>query len=220
MDQKTQEYEIVILKPTAVFLSFLASQSPEIKVPDLRLLQIDNTAYVLKKQPTDDATIDEIEKNFSIMFRHEICRWLGDNARHEIETNFLDFLCCFKFELHNHIILMESVIEKGRQLLLLKPRLDLLNWLKILVENQEELVDVIERVKLSNLEENATVMVKNFSNLMDIKPFIKQYYQPIFSKAMGRISSQSRHWPILDSFKAFTQYFAVEIHTQLINLPH
>jgi hypothetical protein len=216
---RQKHYEIVLLKPTAVFLAFLASQLPETKLPDLRLLQIDNTAYVIPKRDSDEETLDEIEKHFSTMFRHEICRWLGDKARSAMETNFLDFLCCFKFEMHNHIILMEPSITEGRQLILLKPRIALLNWLKSVTENQEDLVEVVERVELAHLEENATVMVKNFSNLTEIKPFIKHYYQPLFSTAMSRISNQSRQWPVIESFQSFSKYFAIEIHTQLIHLP-
>jgi hypothetical protein len=212
-------YEIVVLKPTAVFLSFLAAHIPDTQLLDLRLLQIDNTAYALPRHNSDSATVDEIEKHFSRMFRHEICRWFGDKARHEIETNFLDFLCCFKFELHNHIILMEPSIEKGNQLLLFKPRIALLNWLRSVAEGQEDLVDVLERVELSHLEENASVVVKNFSNLTDIKPFVRHYYQPIFSTVMQRITTQSKQWPLIHSFQDFNEYFAVEIHTQLVHLP-
>ncbi|MCW8398298.1 hypothetical protein OQJ26_05775 [Legionella sp. PATHC038] len=212
------QHEIAVLKPTAVFLSFLTSQLPETKLPDLRLLQIDNTAYVLQKQNSDDATLNEIEKYFSKMFHHEISRWLGDKARHAIETNFLDFLCCFKFELHNHILLMEPSIEKSHQLLLIKPRMALLNWIKESLEGQDDLVDVIEKVELSHLEENATALVKNFSNLTEIKPFIKEHYISIFSAAMSRMSSQPEQWPSIDSFQDFSHYFAIEIHTQLIHL--
>lgn len=215
---RQKPYEIIVLKPTAVFLSFLSAQLPDTKLPDLRLLQIDNTAYVLPKHNSDEATVEEIEKHFSRMFRHEICRWLGDKARHVIETNFLDFLCCFKFELHNHIILMEPSIDVGHQLLLFKPRLALLNWLKSVAEGQEDLVGVIERVELSHLEENASVIVKNFPNLTDIKPFIRHYYHPIFSTVMKRITTQSEQWPLINTFQDFNEYFAVEIHTQLVHL--
>ncbi|CAM2789439.1 Uncharacterised protein [Legionella steigerwaltii] len=212
------QHEIVVLKPTAVFLSFLTSQLPETKLPDLRLLQIDNTAYVVQKQNSDDATLDEIEKYFSRMFRHEISRWLGDKARSAIETNFLDFLCCFKFELHDHILLMEPSIEASHQLLLIKPRQPLLNWIKESLEGQDDLVDVIEKVELSHLEENATALVKNFSNLTEIKPYIKENYFSIFAGAMSRMSSQPEQWPSIDSFQDFNQFFAIEIHTQLIHL--
>ncbi len=215
---RQKPYEIVVLKPTAVFLSFLASQLPETKIPALRLLQIDNTAYVVPKRNSDEATLDEIEKHFPNMFHHEIRRWLGDQVCTELETNFLDFLCCFKFELHNHIILMEPLIEQGRQLLLFKPREALFNWLKSMVESQDDLVDVMNCVKLSNLEENATVMVKNFSNLTEIKPFIKDFYHPIVLTAMTRITSQFDQWPVINSFQEFRSYFSVEIHTQLIHL--
>lgn len=213
-----RQYEIVVLKPTTVFLSFLASQLPEIQLPSLHLLQTDNTAYAIAKQDSDEATLDEIEKHFSTMFRHEICRWLGADARNEIETNFLDFLCCFKFELHSHIVLMEPSMAEGHQLLMIKPRTVLLNWLKTSVADDEELSNVMERVSLGNIVENATVIVKNFSGLKEIKPFFVQYFKPIYETAMSRMSSRADQWPAVNSFPAFSKYFVVEIHTQLIHL--
>lgn len=216
MHQK--QNEIVVLKPTLVFLSFLASQLPEHDLPSLKLLQTDNSAYVIHKQNSDEATLGEIEKHFTEMFRHEICRWLGDKAYNEIETSFLDFLCCFKFEFHSHIILMEPSIEQGHQLLTIKPRSVLLSWMKSAVEDQDDLANVMERVNLTHLVENATVMVKNFTSLKEIKPFLMQYYKPIFETAMSRMSTQSDQWPVVNSFQSFLRYFSVEIHTQLIHL--
>ena len=213
-----RQSEIVVLKPTTVFLSFLASQLPEHELPSLKTLHTDSTAYVIAKQNSDEATLNEIEKHFSTMFRHEICRWLGANARNEIEASFLDFLCCFKFELHSHIILMEPAITDGHQLLNIKPRTMLLKWIKSAVEEQDELATVMERVNLSQLVENSTVMVKNFSSLKEIKPFLKKYYKPIFETAMSRMSNQSEEWPKVNSFQSFNQYFEIEIHTQLIHL--
>jgi hypothetical protein len=211
--------EILVLRPTAVFLSFLASQLPESDLPSLKLLQTDCTAYAIKKHHAVVTTIEEIEKNFSTMFRHEICRWLGDNARNEIEASFLDFLCCFKFEMHSHLVLMESSLEVGHQLLVIKPRSSLLEWMKSAVEGQEELENVMERVSVAHLAENATVIIKNFPDLKEIKSFMKQYYKPIFETAMSRMSNQSSEWPVVNSFQSFSQYFSVEIHTQLIHLP-
>ncbi|CAM2973844.1 hypothetical protein [Legionella worsleiensis] len=216
MDQR--QFEIVVLKPTAVFLSFLASQLPEHDLPSLKTLHTDNTAYVISKQNSDEATLYEIEKHFSTMFRHEICRWLGANARNEIEVSFLDFLCCFKFELHSHIILMEPEITHGHHILNIKPRTMLLKWIKSAVEDEEDLVTIMDRVHLSQLVENSTVIVKNFTNLKEIKPFLKKYYKPIFEMAMSRMSNQSSEWPVVDTFQSFCQYFTVEIHTQLIYL--
>lgn len=211
-------HEIVVLKPTTVFMAFLASQLPEKDLPSLKLLQTDNTAYVISKQASDEATLEEIEKHFSTMFHHEICRWLGPDARNNIETSFLDFLCCFKFELHSHIILMEPSIKEGRQLLKIKPRSMLLNWMKSAVADQEDLTDVMERVSLSQVAENATVIVKNFSALKNIKLFLNEYYKPIYETAMSRMSGDSGQWPSVNSFKSFSQYFEIEIHTQLIHL--
>lgn len=213
-----RQCEIVVLKPTTVFLSFLASQLPEKDIPSLKLLQTDNTAYVIHKKNSDEATLDELEKHFSFMFRHEICRWLGQDARNDIETSFLDFLCCFKFELHSHLILMEPTIKQGKQVITIKPRTVLLNWMKSAVEDEEELANVMERVTLEQITENSTVLVKNFNSLKAIKPFLSEFYKPIFETAMSRMSNQTEQWPLVNSFQDFGRYFAIEIHTQLIHL--
>ncbi|KTD82888.1 hypothetical protein [Legionella waltersii] len=210
--------EIVVLKPTTVFLAFLASQLPESHLPSLNQLETDNTAYVIPKEDSDEATLDHIEMHFQMMFRHEIGRWLGENARNSIETSFIDFVSCFKLEMHSHIILMEPRIEDGHQLLEIKPREALLEWIKSSIEDSEGLADVLDKVSLTQIAENSTVIVKNFANLKDIKPFIELYYQPIFETAMTRMSNQSREWPEVNSFTAFSKYFAVQIHTQLKHL--
>ncbi len=212
------QWEIVILKPTKVFLTFLASQIPDIDLPDLSVLQTDTTAYVIRKQEDDEATLDEIERHFSFMFRHEISRWLGENARNEIEGSFLDFLCCFKFELHSQIVLMEPSLADGQQLICVKPRSVLLKWMKSTVEDQADLTNILERVSLSHLTENATVVVKNFKQLSEVKPFIQQYYRPIFKAEMMRMCDRAEQWPDVDTFETFSRYFTVEIHTQLIHL--
>lgn len=213
-------WEIIILKPTQVFLSFLAAQLPEAALPSLQLLQTNTTAYTIRKQEDDEATLDEIERHFPYMFRHEICRWLGEDAHHEVEASFLDFLCCFKFELHSQIVLMEPSINEGQHLLCIKPRSVLLKWMKSSLEEEDdnEISTVLERVNLSHLTENATVVVKNFKQLSDIKPFVKQYYRPIFKAEMLRMCERAEQWPEVNSFQDFSRYFSVEIHTQLIHL--
>ena len=213
------QWEIIILKPTSVFLSFLEAQLPDVELPDLRLLQTDTTAYVIRRQDSEEATLDEIERHFPQMFRHEISRWLGENARNPIEGSFLDFLCCFKFELHSQIVLMEPSIEEGHHMLCIKPRSVLLKWMKSTVEDREEdLSSIIERVNLSHLTENATVVIKNFEQLSDVKPFIHQYYKPIFKAEMLRMCDKAEQWPSVEDFETFSRYFSVEIHTQLIQL--
>ncbi|KTD63355.1 hypothetical protein [Legionella spiritensis] len=212
------QWEVIILKPTKVFLSFLASQLNDSNLPDLGLLHVDNTAYVIPKQNSDEATLNEIERHFTTMFRHEICRWLGNDARNEIEGSFLDFLCCFKFELHSQIVLMEKNLSEGRQLLRIKPRSVLLKWMKSAVEDDRELSDVLEKINITHLSENATVVVKNFEHLGEVKPFLKHYYKPIFEAEMLRMCERQEQWPAVDSYQTFSRYFAVDIHTQLIHL--
>lgn len=215
---QSSQWEIIILKPTRVFLSFLASQLPDVELPELRLLQVDNTAYVINKYDNDEDTLNEIENHFAAMFRHEIRRWLGEKANNNIEGTFLDFLWCFKFELHSHIVLMESSLSQGRQLLRVKPRSVLLKWLKSAVEERAEFADVLERINLSHLAENATVVVKNFSNLTDIEPFLNHHYPLIFEAEMSRMCDKAEEWPLVDSYQTFKRYFSIETHTQLIHL--
>ncbi len=213
------ESDVIILKPKSAFLSFLAGQQSDIDLPDISALRSNHTAYTIAKCDTDEATLDEIERNFPAMFRHEICRLLGDSACNHFEGSFLDFLMCFKFELHSQIVVMEPSIDKGHQLLCVRPRSVLLKWIKTtLAADQFEPPEVLERMNMSHITENATVLVKNFKHLSEIKPFIQHYYRPIFKAEMLRMSSDESQWPEIDTFQMFRRYFAVEIHTQLIHL--
>lgn len=211
--------EIIILKPTSVFLSFLAAQAPEADIPPLEILQTDATAYSIVKQDGEEETLDEIERHFPMMFRHEIRRWLGDEATNPIEGSFLDFLCCFKFEMHSQIVLMEPFFENGRQLLCVKPRSVLLKWIKSAAENQDSLCELLERVTLTQLSENATVVIKNFKLKAEIQAIVEMQYHPIFKAEMLRMCKNEEQWPQVDSFEQFNQYFAINIHSQLVHLP-
>lgn len=210
--------EIVILKPTSVFLSFLAAQGPVTELPSLEILQADTTAYTIERQEGEEETLDEIERHFPTMFRHEINRWLGGRARNPIEGSFLDFLCCFKFEMHTQIVLMEPSVEHGRQLLCIKPRSVLLKWIKSNVEEQEGQGDLMERVTLSRLSENATVVVKNFENKADIQLLIEHHFRPMYNAEMLRMCEKTDQWPNVNTSETFNEYFSIEIHTQLVHL--
>ena len=77
---------------------------------------------------------------------------------------------------------------------------------------------MLERINLSHLAENATVLVKSFSSLADIKSFVKQLLSNIFETEMLRMCEKAEEWPIVDSYQEFSRYFAVDTHTQLIHL--
>jgi len=210
--------EVVILKPTSVFLSFLAAQTSAVSLPDLMTVQSDTTAYTILRQDSEEETLDEIERHYSTMFRYEIARWLGSDVKPALEGSFLDFLCCFKFEIHGHIVLMEPGLESAHQLLCVKPRAVLLKWLRSAVEGDDSLCDVLDRVSLTQLSENATVVVKNFESLPSVTPFLQKNYPAIFEAEMQRMSDKTGQWPLVNSFLEFNRYFSVDIHTQLIHL--
>ena len=64
---KQDRWEIIILKPTATFLSFLRDKITNLDLPDLNILHADPTAYALRKQINDDETLNEIEHQFPRM---------------------------------------------------------------------------------------------------------------------------------------------------------
>lgn len=211
-------WEVLILKPTSMFLSFLSSQLPDLELPNLRSLQSDCTAYVIRKQKDDEETLNEIERHFAFIFKYEIHRCLGRKAFQSIEGSFLDFLCCFKFELHSQLIILEETISKATQLIRIRPRSVLLKWMRNISQDDNELSMMIDTINLSHLAENASVIIKNFASLADIKPFLKLCYPLIFEAEMIRMCENEEQWPRVDSYQAFCRYFAMDVHTKLIHL--
>ncbi len=122
--------EVVILRPTYLFPSLFTSELGKKMDTLSQLMRTDNTAYVIQKHPNDEETINEIERHYAFMFRHEISRWLGHDCNRKIDASFLDFLCCFKFEMHSQIMLLEKQLQLGRQVLRIYPRDSIFQWIK------------------------------------------------------------------------------------------
>ncbi|MDP3706440.1 MAG: hypothetical protein Q8R24_11135 [Legionellaceae bacterium] len=212
------ESSILILKPTSSFISFIASQLPDIELPDIATLQADSTAYAIRKCEDDESVLSEVERIFPLMLKHESSRVVGDELSQHITGTFLDFLCCFKFELHSQFVWMESCIDDGHQLLCVKPRSVVLKWMSTPHEDHIEFTSLLEKIELSHLTEHATVLVKNSDQISDVAPFLKQNYRPILNAEMVRLSDNAKQWPVMNSFKMFSRYFAVELHTHLVHL--
>ena len=77
---------------------------------------------------------------------------------------------------------------------------------------------MLNKINLADLAENATVIVKNFQKLTEIKAFLKQYFPLIYEAEMLRMCDRGEQWPYVDSYESFCRYFAVDIHTQLVHL--
>lgn len=213
--------EVIFLKPTSALLSFLAKHLPDnTPLPDLNIMQRDTTAYTIPVYESDDILLNTIEHHFSYMFRYELERWMGVEATLDIHATFLDFLCCFKFEVHSNIILLEPSMQHGKQLLRVRPRAMLLKKMQEIIEHGSEDDDVlvIDQLKLANLTENSTVVIKNFHDINQIKPFVQQFYRPIFKLEMMRMCEQREQWPEMLSFDTFNRYFLMDVHTHIIHL--
>lgn len=213
------QYDIIILKPTRAFLSFLRTHIPEALLPALKDLQKNNTAYVIQKQEDDEATLNEIERHFVTMYRHEIQRAIKRTIDTKIEGTFLDFLCCFKIEMHSQVLLLEDNMHEGKQLVRIKPRSVLLKWMRLTADKDPNLASLVSSLNLAQLTDNATVIVKNFGEVeADINAFMHHYYQEIYEAEMVRLSEMSETWPSLQSYHDFNQYFTVTAHPELIHL--
>lgn len=214
-----QESNVLILKPTSVFLSFLSEQLPDVPTLSLNECKTNHTAYTFKKQASDEATLAEIERHFPDMLQYEAHRILGPHREETLKASFLDFLCCFKFELHSQIVLMEPSIQAGRQLLCVKPRLGLLHWMKASTHPAaSEWYAAREALRLSDLTDNATMLVKNFAHEADVQPFIHHYYRPLFKAEMFRFCDEAQYWPEVTSLQMFNRYFSVHHYTEVVHL--
>lgn len=215
---KASKWEIIILKPTAVFQAFIEAQCLTIDPPDFKLLQTDCTAYAIPKQSSEDDVLNTIEAHYKLMFHHELSRWLGEEVEHAIKGSFLDFLCCFKFEMHNQVVLLEKDFKEGQQVFCVRPRSILLKWMRSMSEDNPALTEVLERVNVSHLSENATVVIKNFKKPSEVKGFVQSFYPEIFEVEMSRMCDQAQQWPEVRTYQDFSRYFTVDIHTQLVHL--
>lgn len=213
------QWEIVVLKPSPAFLTFIGSQLPNVILPEFRLLQTDNTSYVFQRQNSDEELLDEIERQYSKMFKHEIERWLGQQVYQDVKASFLDFLCCFKFELHSNLLVMEDSLLDGSQMMAVKPRTVFLKWVHA---NLQEMagadVSISTKLDLSQWAENGTVVVKNLENVQDLKSFLRLNYYAIYEAEMQRMCDGLQDWLLVDSYQMFSRYFVVDMHTQLVHL--
>lgn len=213
------QWEILVLKPTPAFLNYLQTQFPQAILPEFRLLQTDNTGYLFRRHGSDEELLDEIESKYVKMFKHEIKRWLGENQiSQDVQASFLDFLCCFKFEMHSHILLMEDSFLDGQQMLCIKPRSVMTKWIRSQFINEDSDGEVMTHLDVEQWAENGTVVIKNLASVYDLKPFLRLHYYPLYEAEMIRMCEGFTEWPEVDSYQMFCRYFVVEYHTQLIHL--
>ena len=113
---------------------------------------------------------------------------------------------------------MENSIQDGQQLLCIQPRQGLLHWMKVSNPNTQEWLAAKEALRLSDLTDNATVLIKNFTHEQDAKQFVQHYYQPLFKAEMFRLCDDKQHWPEVTSLQMFNRYFSVKHYTELVHL--
>ncbi|MGV3740594.1 MAG: hypothetical protein ACO1N3_04820 [Gammaproteobacteria bacterium] len=209
---------IIILKPTSFFTSFVSEQLQDFDCPIEEDLESDCTAYTIPPCDNDEVLLEHLERLYPYMFRYEATRLLGKALASKIQADFLDFLCCFRFEMHAQSFVMESSIQDCHQLVCVKPRVVDLEWLPATNDDQIEVRDVLQALNAPPSTQTASVLVKRFDKLADLKPLVQKYCRPLLKQDFMKKAAQLIQWPSASALQTFNRYFAIEVHTQLVHL--
>ena len=205
----------IILKPTPFFVSFITEQLPDFE--ELRQLDqgTDNTAYTIPICDSDEALFEHLERLYPYMFRYEVTRLFGKALADKLSADFLDFLCCFKFDVHKQPLMVGTSLKDCRQLVCVKPRTIAFEW----APSEDPIVvnDLMKTHDLFASINTTTVLVKHVDNL-DIKQLLNCYCRPLLQANVMKKPAQVIQWPTSQSWRLFDRYLAVEVHTQLVHL--
>lgn len=208
---------IIILKPTSFFTSFVAEQLQDFDCPIEEDLESDCTAYTIPACDDDEVLLEHLERLYPFMFTHEVTRVWGKELASKIQADFLDFMCCFRFEMHQSMV-MESSIQDCHQLVCVKPKVVDLEWLPATNEDEIEVRDVLQALNAPSTTQTASVLVKKFDKLADLKPLVHKYCRPLLKQDFMKKAVQLIQWPSASAMQTFNRYFAIEVHTQLVHL--
>ena len=201
----------IILKPTPFFVSFITEQLPDFE----ELRQLDHTAYTIPICDSDEALFEHLERLYPYMFRYEVTRLFGKALADKLSADFLDFLCCFKFDVHKQPLMVGTSLKDCRQLVCVKPRTIAFEW----APSEDPIVvnDLMKTHDLFASINTTTVLVKHVDNL-DIKQLLNCYCRPLLQANVMKKPAQVIQWPTSQSWRLFDRYLAVEVHTQLVHL--
>jgi hypothetical protein len=102
------------------------------------------------------------------------------------------------------------VIEIDRMALVIKPKLDFLNWLNSVV--------VDEPVSEEELVLDATVLlVPLIEDEQELTQYMQGSYQSIFEQELDSWCVDSRLWPEKRDFEAFMSFFSISTHTLVLD---
>jgi hypothetical protein len=205
----------IILKPTSFFASFIAEQLPDFE--ELKQLNdaSDSTVYAIPICDSDEALFEHLERLYPYMFRYEVSRLFGEALADRLSADFLDFLCCFKFDVHSEPLGLGTFSKDCCQLVCVKPRTITFEW----APSADPIIvkDLIKTQALFASINRTTVLVKHFDKL-DIKPLLQRYCRPLLQANAVKKTAQVIQWSTMQSWRLFDRYFAVEVHTQLVHL--
>lgn len=214
---KYKEANILILKPTVKFISFIQLNLPNLDWTSLEDLKFETTAYVVRDIQNDDDLLIELERMYLLIFNTEISKILGKKLAKKINCSFFDFLNCFKFEIHKKAALTNLITNDRQQVASIKPKSVSINV--PIIAGKTNLMDICEALEQVNLASKQQIIVKGFNQVEELFDFIKRYYKFIFNFKFNICSSDiANKFNIFSDLKLLRRYLKVEMHSDSLHV--
>lgn len=203
-------YQLVVLKPTAVFYAFLISQLSDRDLPEYDYLQVDATSFLIPFYKSDDKTLDYIETVFEKLFAYEIQRWMGESVTNEISAQWDEFVSCFYLSFHSNVYTTPDIkLEEKRCAVIVHPKPHLLkvlyHQLNIKKPDSDE----------QYMDENGTVILISYDNLEEVYDFCQDRYSVFCDLEKQRLGVSD--FPKIETYQDFSRYFKFSIHQHVLN---
>jgi hypothetical protein len=118
-----------------------------------------------------------------------------------------DYNCC------NKVIVQEqqTMNHINRAAIIIKPKHPFLGWV-----NSEPGQEPLSLEQIT--EENTTFLIPEIDTLDQGRRSVKQYYNEIFAYSLFGWNTDQKTWPKDRTYKMFTEWFNVEINSEVIDL--
>lgn len=202
-----KQQELFFVEPTIFFYKFLIRQGIAVQKLKKSLMHIDNTAYFIKRQLSNEATISEIEKNYLSIFLYETRRWLGKPFCFNEKPSLCDFANCFSLEFHQNVCLFVNERRHNLFCFKIKPRQSLLKWFNL---NTTKENDFKSKFSLVDIQQNSTVVLTKLKKLEDVLGFVTDNFEKFASLENKRLLLSCL--PLIKTFDDYKRFFSISIH--------
>jgi len=97
----------------------------------------------------------------------------------------------------------------NRNAIIVKPKTPFFNWLNHVFPVDEP---------IQKLDENTIYLIREMDSNQDIRTWLKKNFEDVFVNELNDWSSDKSTWPKNRTYKMFTDWFDVEIHSMVLDL--